>query len=304
MSCPWKLLPVSTSNGLPSQSNTLRPTQVSPFSESDDFLSIEVGFDTAIFISSTNDACLIQDPGIWSRNRRSCSCFDNIIFIRWIFCFPKIYYLFTHGIIFCKINLFLYWRRWFLSWWRLFILWRFWTSWWWTLLFPLICRFLSLLRASCTSGWLFIWISHWLIISFRFLSLLRYQTVDWFILGIKLSLSCQEKTKNKSPIVLRNLLAHELPCCCPDVVRNGTSRNKPNALLTSNMFIAHICWPRSTSDSKRQHLTSSSCQDIACQRWELILLVQKSWGDIIVNQNHPVLGEEEVLTSNELWIQQ
>ena len=175
MSCPWNLLPVSTSNGLPSQSNLLRCKQICPFSESDDLLSIVIWLDAAIFIPSTNDACLIQDPGIWCRNRRTCHLFNYIIFIWYIFCFPKINYLFTQGIILGVVNLFM---RGCCLLFRLTILWRFffwrlWTTWWGTLLFPLTGRFLSLLKASCTSLWPFIWVLHRLIILFRFLSLLR-----------------------------------------------------------------------------------------------------------------------------------
>ena len=78
MPCPWKLLPVSTSNGLPSQSNSLRTKQICPFSEKNELLSTGIWLDLAIPISSTNDACLIQDPGIWCRNRRTCNLFNNM----------------------------------------------------------------------------------------------------------------------------------------------------------------------------------------------------------------------------------
>ena len=52
MFCPWKLLPVSTCNRLPSQSSSLRGKQIGPFSESDDLLSIAIWFYTAIFNTS------------------------------------------------------------------------------------------------------------------------------------------------------------------------------------------------------------------------------------------------------------
>ena len=151
MSGPWKLLPVSTFYGLPSQSNSLRTKQIC--------LSRIVWINLTTFTLSTNDACLIQDPGIWCRNRTTCHLFNYIILIWWIFCFPKINYLFIHGIILCRISLFMC-RCCFLLWliimWRFFF-WRPWTSWWGRLLFPLTVRFLSLQRASCTSWWLFIW---------------------------------------------------------------------------------------------------------------------------------------------------
>ena len=68
VSCPWKLLPISSSYWLSSQSNPLIGPQICPLPGIDDLLSTTIQSKLAIFITSTNDACFIQDPGIWCRN--------------------------------------------------------------------------------------------------------------------------------------------------------------------------------------------------------------------------------------------
>jgi hypothetical protein len=66
------------------------------------------------------------------------------------------------------------------------------------------------------------------------------------LLGQNPSLSAKENQK-QVPIVWRNLLSHELPCCGPHSLGNFTTSYKANTLLTSNMTIANIRWPSSTS---------------------------------------------------------
>jgi len=72
------------------------------------------------------------------------------------------------------------------------------------------------------------------------------------LLGQNPPLSAKEN-ENKFPIVWRNLLSHELPCCGPHSLGNFTTSYKANTLLTSNMTIANIRWPSSNYLLSRRH---------------------------------------------------
>ena len=121
-----------------------------------------------MFITSTNDACFIQDPRIWCRNRWVCCLSSHIVFF--ILCYPKVSYLFTHGIIFilrrCNI----------LSLW-------FWTAWWGTLLFPWTNRFLLVLRAH--------------LMMMRCWVVMNQKTLWMMTINLMMTWTCQEELRTR-----------------------------------------------------------------------------------------------------------